>query len=495
MTSNKSTAISSLITNTRTFIGKNRYTPVFIILIIILMGLVAVYYFKTEREKDRSIAYRFHRLEMLSEKWQRIMSGFEGRADRHFVDSVKGITKISKPLQFGKEIQTITIDRTNAATNKTKDTKPKADTLYRFTVFELPLAELITSLNWALAFDGFVLYKGSDSLSRDTIAYQTISYQENLRNTITSALTNGGLAELRIQSQDYQLFTYSMITRFGDQYTTWYLCGLVSKETLKNEAMQLDIWILLILITALLLIIMGFPLLKLIFVNEIERLNRKDIVLAGISVVLGAPIVIIMFLSAFYYADQYYFKIDQKLQQISADIERRMTAEFDGIVTQLNNLQDLNDSLTSYRTFKVLSVIDPASGILTRVRRVASNIKVDSGMNIRNRSYYEAMKSKQYWERNVLSNDSARKETVRYVVRPVLSLEENTEESVFVIHGRDSNYVAASVKPGSVSDPIVPPGYSFMVVDETGMVWSGTIRRREGVLWKICSGKLKTTIF
>lgn len=450
----KASAVSSLITNTRTFIGKNRFTPVFIILVVILGGLGATYIFKVEKKKRQFVEYRFQNLETMADKWQRILVNFEDRvAAKHgFVDSLIEKKATTDTLLFIR------------------------DKVY----YKFP-AQAASSLGWSLAFDEFALVI-HDTLNGKAVVYQTISPQIDVIKSMGTAMDSGGLAEVKLQTETYQLYTRPVSTHFGGQSTTWHLVGLVSASKFEKETARLDVWVLLILITALLIIVMGFPLLKLIFINQIERLNRKDIVLAGISVVVGAPIVVVLFLSAFYYASQFYDKIEDNLTLLTAKVEREMTGEFSRIIGQLKKLEDTwsEEALTDYPSFKVLTKIDAAGKVLPDPMHLVAGPPVSVGLDVSSRSYFTAAKNEQYW-RVSIPDPAAKGDSleVRYVVRPVLSLEQNTEESVLLIRNEsDSGYIAGSVKLGSVTEPVLPPGYSFMVVDDTGMVWYHALKGR-----------------
>ncbi|UII19337.1 hypothetical protein [Fulvivirga ligni] len=431
-------------------IPKSRFTAVAVVLLSLLIGLGTVYYFHIQKEQEAYIDYRFHRLSSMADKWEKMVGNYE-----------RSVKAGYKPFLNNKD---------TAKIERQAEMSPMAN---------FPVEASAQNLYWKKIFDEFIIVKD------DAPQYQSFKSQISIGKTIPndSALSVlGDLKEVKVRGQMYYAFEHHFTIKFKNETQPWMMVGLVNQHSFQSATKRLDIWVLLILVALLCLIILGFPLIKLIFISEIERLKRSDVVLAGISVVLGAPIIVTLFLNGFYYINQYYFGVSGSLSDLANKIETNFDKDIDNELTLLDSY-DSNEQFIAIDTvrkkytgiFKNISHIHPTDGLIDQVENFPLNQQVTTkNSNLSHREYFKAYQNKEFWHREIDGK------SYDYVVRPVISLEQNAEESVFVLPGRNEletpdhkhEYpLVASVELPSVHSAVLAPGYSFMIIDQDGLVW------------------------
>ena len=269
------------------------------------------------------------------------------------------------------------------------------------------------------------------------------------------------------------------------------IIGLVEAERYNETIRELDPWIIALLTTFLVLCLFGLPYFKMLFIAEDERLSSKDLILSGISIIVGAPIMMIIFLSLMNHYYDYYYVIPDRLKSLSVEIGDRFKAENDSIVNRLYTTslvkEDMlfknkdagykRDSLSYHsgtqtnalwmENFKFISKIDTVGKVnyhIALINKDSTGIK--STKTLDSRPYFKDFDT----EANMWYVASE----TEYVMRPVVSIEDQTEEAVYILQNKKDSlpgYRVGSVQLKSLHDPILPFGYQFMLVDDSGEVW------------------------
>ncbi len=465
MTTTKQTG--SIISNIGNPFKGNRYVGLFFAVLIIMGALGLAYYFKIESNRNDFREYHFRTLDALEDRFDRLVEN-----KRQKIEQLPGVG--NNAVLLGKAI----------------------DSLFRPDV----LAPLLESLPWQENFDAFVVAKTDGQES--SIIYH--SFHSNLKpeHFIAEGDTLNGLEknvkligrEYRLFSKDYDSGHLKKQTEAGTTSSSYTFYGLVTWEKYASANLRLDVWLIVLLATALLLILIGLPLLKLIFISQIERLFRRDVILAGISVIIGTPILFLVFLSIFQYGRQYYYEVPKQLEVLADTVENRFIAENKKIVKQLNEFKPsfndmLNDSL-SVRNSKKYYRLDQGPDMseygdikqMARVQQtgvIQEQLIRDSEVSTREKNGIISLKNRPYfedWKNGRLSPIAV--EGIEYTMRPVLSLEEGTEEAIYVIpfdikNGKveSTDLLVAGVNLYSVHQPILPTGYQFAIIDKEGEVW------------------------
>ena len=262
--------------------------------------------------------------------------------------------------------------------------------------------------------------------------------------------------------------------------------GLVETERYNEAVRKLDPWIIALLTTFLLLGLFGMPYFKMLFIAEDERLSSNDVILSGISVIIGAPILIIVFFSLMNHYYDYYYKFPDRLDDLSEKIKTRFEAENAANVTTLYEMslaseeraRENSDSLSiriskaneaNRENHKFISKIDTATGAVKYHIRLIDKNNIENTKNLGSRPYYtDYVNSKNLWFLDTLAHK------IKYVMRPVVSIEDQSEEAVYLLKNeRDSisGYRVGAAQLKSLHEAILPFGFQFAVVDETGEVW------------------------
>lgn len=148
-----------------------------------------------------------------------------------------------------------------------------------------------------------------------------ISLPDTLENSSSLKMVIGISMGFPKEEEKYQLFArnYSYknnLNKYIDYEFT--LIGLVDSSRYNKAIKQLDPWIITLLTLFVLLLLFGLPYFKMLFIAEDERVYSKDVILSGISIIVGgAPILMIVFLSLMVYYYDYNLKIPHQLEEIN----------------------------------------------------------------------------------------------------------------------------------------------------------------------------------
>ncbi|MBU2974076.1 hypothetical protein [Zobellia sp. B3R18] len=268
--------------------------------------------------------------------------------------------------------------------------------------------------------------------------------------------------------------------------------GLVETERYNEAVRKLDPWIIALLTTFLLLGLFGMPYFKMLFIAEDERLSSNDVILSGISVIIGAPILIIVFFSLMNHYYDYYYKFPDRLDYFSKEIKTRFEAENTSNVTSLyemslSNEEQTRDTLASVKNsdsisipisevngiyrenHKFISKIDTTTGEVKYHIRLINKNNIKNTTNLGSRPYYtDYVDSKNIWFQNTSANK------IKYIMRPVVSIEDQSEEAIYLLKNKKdsiSGFRVGAAQLKSLHEAILPFGFQFAVVDEDGEVW------------------------
>ncbi|MEM7298881.1 MAG: hypothetical protein AAF391_11520, partial [Bacteroidota bacterium] len=139
-----------------------------------------------------------------------------------------------------------------------------------------------------------------------------------------------------LYNEEYQL----MFHRMQVQGETYYLGGFVKSSLFIKESQKVEIFFLVLSILIILLLLIAMPVLKLVFMSSIERLHISNVVMVGGSIVLGVPIVLLIFFSIYEFVIQADQEIDNNLEFLSKRIETSFVEEVETMVSLLGSSDD-----------------------------------------------------------------------------------------------------------------------------------------------------------
>ncbi|WP_289061751.1 hypothetical protein [uncultured Zobellia sp.] len=332
------------------------------------------------------------------------------------------------------------------------------------------------------------------------------------------------------KNKQYKLFsknyTYNYENKDGKYEIS--MVGFIETEHYNSANRKLDAWIIAIMSLFLLLVIFGLPYFKMLFIAEDERVSSNDVILSGISIIVGAPVLILVFFSLMEYYYNYTQRVPDKLEKLGTEIKERFEKENEDIVKSLYSI-DLTEEDMYYKDtdttfiypqdprylnkFKFIAKVDNQSGKVDYYIKLIKNKGVETIKNVRERPYFKAYaNSENIWTvhypsrtgeipnikcinewrdymgfKNLIDSLDYGKTTdseyIKYVMRPVVSIEddEQKEEAVYILINKiDSTpgYRLGSTLLASVHETILPFGYQFAIIDKEGDVWFHSEKRR-----------------
>ncbi len=154
-------------------------------------------------------------------------------------------------------------------------------------------------------------------------------------------LNTGVAIPIATNGEDYQFYgrQYTFESQFDKHVKIQIdIAGLVNANRYNAETRTLDPWVIILLSCFLILCLFGLPFFKMAFISENERLFSRDVILAGVSLILGTSLVIVVFLSMSSYVADYYFEVPEHLEHLSLSIKSRFEKENKDIVQGIYNI-------------------------------------------------------------------------------------------------------------------------------------------------------------
>ena len=335
------------------------------------------------------------------------------------------------------------------------------------------------------------LYLGND------FDYDSLLKKDSLNNGLVKTYSTSG-ADYLLFGRRYQ-FEYVADNAYACEIV---LIGLVDGTTYNKATRELDPWVIAMLLTFLLISLFGLPFFKMIFISGDERVFSRDIIAAGFAVVVGASLVIVIFMSLMHYGYKYNVTLKDDLEKMGKTISNRLKIENDQNVRCLYEVElaDYNenefDSIKPehaqlVENFKFIITIDKSGNILKKINL----IKEPNGFpeNIADREYVrDFMTQRNRWR--ISETGVPEDKEIKYVMRPVVSIESREEEAVYIIEDKnstpednnleqdnnpedsktnESEYRVASAQLSSIHLPVIPFGFQYAIIDDSknGDVW------------------------
>ncbi|MEQ9439203.1 MAG: hypothetical protein RIG62_09145 [Cyclobacteriaceae bacterium] len=133
--------------------------------------------------------------------------------------------------------------------------------------------------------------------------------------------------EVQLSAIDYRLFCTDFTTVSLHSNTRWTIYGMVTKDRFDAEQKKISFFGLIFLSLGLLLLLFSMPLMKLFFMSSIERLHRQDALLAPPTFIVCSAIFILLGLvtSKYYLSD--IPKVDHQLAQLADTVAQHFQKE------------------------------------------------------------------------------------------------------------------------------------------------------------------------
>lgn len=296
-------------------------------------------------------------------------------------------------------------------------------------------------------------------------------------------------AEAAIAGETFQL--YLLHKRISAE-ENWVLCAAVPADRYEKERRAIPAHLVTFGSLLLALLIFSVPFLKLVLINNQERLNKSDVVFAGLSVFAGVAMLVLLLLDGYVYYVADNKAEARRLEKLAAEIENNLTWELDGLLQQLELLDALPDTRPAVADFKKDSLLaqyfarNAASGrdATRHVVRVfwvdtagymvtswTNNKKPDRRYRVNNRSYFSNILEERGWTMDHTPT--------RFALESVSSMIDGRKYAVISRKSTRSHHnqmpkarvVALTTKLSSLYHAVLPPGYGFCIIDKQGTVW------------------------
>ena len=346
------------------------------------------------------------------------------------------------------------------------------DLIERRDVFDFITITTLKDKNLRTLYSNFPL--GNINFSNDTTTY--------------SNFTSKNIFEIDFGYNQYLAFN----TPIDNENVPVYLTGFVNKAQYNEEKREVSVFFITIAIILTVLIILGLPIIKLSIMSNTERLYRKDVLFAGVSLVIGPTILILFFLffTTNILSDDK--KEKDKLEELSGRLSKNFNTEIANAVEQLKFVKatlppDLvnNDSLAKFpffceletakfahsfknvrpndtwnKKFRYFNSIFWTDSLGTIQIYLSSEKDPNQIISLNHRKYIMNIVNAQYLN---YKRDSIAIESIRSVS------DGNYEIGVGMVSGHKRFPVlATSFSLVSLIDPILEEGYGFCVFNSNG---------------------------
>jgi hypothetical protein len=394
-------------------------------------------------------------------------------------------------------------------------------------IFTTPFKDFFSPLKILDSFDGYIVYRDSALIYQDLpgevlrvpaqlytelskgseqegrYARHNLEAREPERYDTPRVYEAGTKAQLA--AIDYRLFCTDFATNSSPQETRWTIYGLVTKDHFDDEKKRISFFNLVFISLGLLLLLFSMPLMKLFFMSSIERLHRKDALLTPPTFIVCSAIVTLIFLvTAKYYLSDIP-KLDRRLQTLATSIKKEFTKEIQSIyqltkqvsavkpptayttISVAQQLSEDNDALPNFEEYPFLrsmywldnsgkqtfeySMLDAESYDYEEKSRPAFS----------NRDYFKAiLQGKGYplVSRDTLSYLQSIVSWTTGEPVSVFSLPLANDTTILPRGNAQSKVLAISTVLNSVTDPVLPPGFGFSIIDQDGLVLYHTDRQK-----------------
>jgi len=304
----------------------------------------------------------------------------------------------------------------------------------------------------------------------------------------------------------------------SDQGIPILVCGLTRLDHFHDETFAVSYTVILLFVFVVALSCLGWPLLKLRFMGAKDRLKPVDVLCTAASALLGTSLLALLVLDIHSYISSEK-RLDDQMEALSAKIKQNLNAELLQVMRQMTALnKELIGSVhkgveSSSPRAELAAEIDRASrqtvtptNIKSTEKRLnvletdkdvaaapypffnsitwidpegAQRIKwttregVTPFINVLNRPYYYNAKAGNLWTVSLCQDDNEKGtcESHKFFIEPVRSRNsgENLAAVSTLVQGTD--WVSAmDERLLSVFQPVLPEGYGFAIIDNSGLV-------------------------
>jgi hypothetical protein len=309
--------------------------------------------------------------------------------------------------------------------------------------------------------------------ARDTLNYEVLdeSRLKLTRYALHDSLLNRGVNIKQVELSAETYYAFHKRLKLGESQLA--VVGFVSKTTFDRRARQVAPSVIIFFLLGFLMLLLSWPVLKLLLVNEHERLRNADIQMANYAVIFSAAFLTISIVGGYFFLASGPSQIENGLQTLSADIKKNFQRELhlrDSVLMvdtlfkpgqQFGKLDVPAFGTNGYHEIFSVDKHGDIKNLLmeTKEKRYDSIFKAEGvKINVGTRPYFRQMM------RLVVAGDR-----VRCFVQSIKS--RTTGDQEFAISRfHKGNIRVLTSRLLSVMNPIPPPNYGFAIFDQDGIV-------------------------
>lgn len=343
-------------------------------------------------------------------------------------------------------------------------------------------------------FDGMLLIRDketSDEVIRDLIysslddpriVNYLVSESDRLRQYSSKDSTRLG----PLEDLPYKIYSSEMVFQ-GNKLM---LVGLVEQNRFDREKLGISTVAIITMSVLAILVLLAFPLMKLVLMGNYERLSLNDLLLAVISAILGTFIISQLIIDGYGYNGPDRKRRSQQLVELSDQVVDSLTEELNLIRTQLVTADNqasgplhLDDKTSIWRdssysshlwTYPYFQSIYWANRDFQLVNEWTANIELAPKISLASRSYLTGLAEGKAWK---LPGDGDNFPEFR--MESLLA--KTTGEQLAVVsiassgsargNSKTTSSIFLTTQLRSLHNPVLPPGFGFAIIDKTGSVW------------------------
>ena len=276
------------------------------------------------------------------------------------------------------------------------------------------------------------------------------------------------------------------------------VCGLVAKGRFVSEAQAISYSVVIWFVFFLAMLTFLAPYLKLRFLAPTERLPRWEGLKLLVATLLGAAAISVCILDVYYY-ERLVAEVDESLVGLADRMEKNFSEEIDRAYLQLVDYdRGLSDSTArdcggkesvgailsrdeiNSEIYPYLSLIFWADTAGEQKIKWSVNKEPTTFVSVGRREYFRRVRDHDRSIRELPSLRTAEGNVGRFWLESLFSWTTGSSEVVISTsvrtrgcsdsEGEPLQMVAGILQPLSVTEPVLPPGYGFAVVDSEGRV-------------------------
>ena len=302
--------------------------------------------------------------------------------------------------------------------------------------------------------------------------------------------------DVQLAGTDYKLFCTHFVINNKEKDVEWTVYGLVTEERFEAEKKKIPFFGTVYLFAGLLLLLFSMPMLKLAFMSSIERLHRQDILFTSPSFLFCTAIVtIVLLLTSNYYLYEIP-AVDKKLKQLAMAIESEFQQELNSInsltlknfnptpiypdsnsisLPRLSKNQSLPKPFSqdiSYPSFRSVFWLDKDGKRLFEYATIRKKHDKKTP-SYKDRKYFsEISKGKGFFLDGNPDSLFFLESIVSYTTGEPISVFSRPSSKTISVNkeNKEAKVIALSTILQSITEVVLPPGYSFTIIDQAGEV-------------------------